>query len=193
MEITDNCGDFHDNTAELQWRNGILGLLPLRNNDKGFTLLELIIIVVIIGIIAAIAIPQLLSARRSAWENRCKLTLRAIGSAQLTYIETTIENTYGTFEALLETDNIASGYTKGSLIDNYSIIVFDVDPPTMTFGGLPAYDSTFTVIVVPRSQRNRLRTFGINTTQTLRVFVGNESDFASSFGLKDANLWQPVR
>jgi type IV pilus assembly protein PilA len=165
----------------------------LLKTEKGFTLLELLIIALIVGIIAAIAIPQLLSARRSAWENRCKLTLRQIGSAQLAYINTTQENTYGTFGALVETEFLAYGYSRSNIIDNYSVVVFDVDPPTMTFHGLPAYDSTFTVIAVPRSQRNRLRTFGINNTQTPYVYVGTDEDFPRSYGLRNHELWQALR
>lgn len=167
-----------------------------RHSEKGFTLLELLIIAVIIGIIAAIAIPQLLNARRSAWENRCKLTLRSVGTAQISYYNTTQEHTYGTFDTLLNSDYLQSGYTRSSIIDNYSIIVFDVDPPTMTFGGLPAYDSTFTVIAIPKSQKNRLRTFGMNTDQTLRIYAGKDSDFVNSFGnssFNSPNIWETLR
>ncbi len=169
-----------------------MGFQP-ENTEKGFTLLELLIIAAIIGIIVAIAIPQLLNARRSAWENRCKLTLRSIGSAQLTYIDTTQENTYGTFQALLDTNSMPAGYTRTNLIDNYSLIVFDVDPPTMSFRGCPAYDSTFTIIAIPRSQKNRLRTFGFNTRQTPYVYVGSKEDFPRAYGMRNMIHWEPLR
>ena len=169
-----------------------MGKVP-ENSEKGFTLLELLIIAMIIGIIVAIAIPQLLNARRSAWENRCKLTLRSLGSAQQVYIDTTRENTYATFQALLDTKDIQTGYTRSNLIDNYSMIVFDADPPTMSFHGAPAYDSTFTIIAIPRNQKNRLRTFGINTTQTAFVYVGTETDFPFAYGMRNLSMWEPLR
>jgi prepilin-type N-terminal cleavage/methylation domain-containing protein len=167
-----------------------------RHNEKGFTLLELLIIALIVGIIAAIAIPQLLNARRSAWENRCKLTLRSVGSAQISYFNSSQEHTYATFNALQITEYLPPGYNRSSIIDNYSILVFDTDPPTMTFGGLPAYDSTFTVIAIPKNQKNRLRTFGMNTDQTLRVYVGEESNFLNSFGNSSFTtpaIWEALR
>lgn len=56
-----------------------------RERERGFSLVELIIIVVIITIIAAIAIPNLYSAKRTGNEASAVASLRSINSAQWIY------------------------------------------------------------------------------------------------------------
>lgn len=57
----------------------------MKRNSRGFTLIELLIVVAIIGIIAAIAIPNLLNAIDRGKQKRTMADLRSVGTAVETY------------------------------------------------------------------------------------------------------------
>ena len=72
----------------------------MKRNAKGFSLIELLIVVAIIGIIASIAIPNLLASRRAANEGSAQSSLRTIQSCELTYQATEGRGDYGDLAAL---------------------------------------------------------------------------------------------
>ena len=58
----------------------------IKLNKKGFTLVEIMIVVAIIGLLAAIAIPNFIKARKTARKNICISNLRTIYHAMEEYM-----------------------------------------------------------------------------------------------------------
>src|SRR5271170_3366783 len=70
--------------------------MEMRNKQKGFSLIELLIVVAIILIIAAIAIPNLLRSKMAANEASAVGTMRTINTASVSF-----STTYGNYPVAL--------------------------------------------------------------------------------------------
>ena len=145
-------------------------------------------------------IPASLDSRAGAWEHMAIFKLRALGSAELAYEGMNKCRDYGTLNNLLSTNLVPLGISRGNAIDAYSIAVF-FPMRSSVVNGLPAYDSSFTIVAIPRNQRNHLRTFAICTDQVVRVATEvsdqvpeqyNDSAPPKVRGSSPTN-WEPLR
>jgi type IV pilus assembly protein PilA len=142
-----------------------------KKKNKGFSLIELLIVVAIILIIAAIAIPNLLRARRSANEGSATASMRTVGSGELLY-----RSTNGNFTNL-------AGLAADSIIDNVlgsgtkSGYAFAATPGTTT-------DIQFTASGTPQIPSGATATgsryFFTDETQVVRYAVGATAGASSS-------------
>jgi type IV pilus assembly protein PilA len=137
--------------------------------DTGFSLIELLIVVAIILIIAAIAIPNLMRARIAANESASVSQLRTLNTAEASYVTAYPTTGYGTLDhlggaapctpsaitACLIDQSFAtnyagkgkSGYTFAVVLPNAAQYVASTTPLTVGITGVNSYCSTEDAVV----------------------------------------------
>ena len=101
--------------------------MMMKWNRKGFTLVEIMIVVAIIGLLAAIAIPNFVQARTRALQNACIANLKQIqGAVQVWAIDTGQSGTATPTQAQICPDYIKAWPRCGGTA--YAVPAVNADP-----------------------------------------------------------------
>jgi Tfp pilus assembly protein PilE len=91
--------------------------------------------VVVVGVVAAIAIPSLLAARSAANEAGAQANLRELGAAEATYYAA--HGRFGTIDELVAASALEPGWSEGAVRNGYRFSVVEVGEETFEFKAEP--------------------------------------------------------
>jgi prepilin-type N-terminal cleavage/methylation domain-containing protein len=91
-----------------------------QRNQRGFSLIELMIVIAIIGILIAVGVTGYKAAMRAANEAAAVKTLRTIAEQQMLYFNAHQRNSFGTFEEMRKENLLDSRFDGATpVVDGY--------------------------------------------------------------------------
>ncbi|HTP69678.1 MAG TPA: prepilin-type N-terminal cleavage/methylation domain-containing protein [Dongiaceae bacterium] len=135
----------------------------MATNQKGFSLMEMLIVAGIILLIAAIAIPSLLHGKASANQASAVTTMHALASACNTYADTyrrgypaTLSNLGPSADPDITAANLVDGMLAGGYKSGYNFVLVSGTPDAS------GYITTYTINANPASTASGNRYFYVD-------------------------------